>query len=324
MNPNIRQKVVPHRLQGVLPEGTTLEGLVAMFVNEADENNCLSELCVDLKDDNPSTDFHKLLDHCLGFDNPFRTGRPRWYDDRLPGMQPFIGRDGLRSGLFDTLEAHPGNPRVMTVHGEAPGKTYCRCLVQHVARKLGFGPPILVNLFDAESVNRLAELIVDKLGIEHTDLKARFSTEVREGKHFNEWLIGRVAQFDRRRRLVFVFDHIAKPGIPQDVANTVLDLAQRIMRRELENIWIFLLDCPVTDALEEEDLPFEEEVLPLPKDSITDFLSWLQLYLKKNGQAPPAFSQEITDLLGKPFPLNKRQLWGLKKAIIQWIRENER
>lgn len=324
MNPEIRRQIVPGPLQDILPVGTTLPDLVAKFVHKADLESRIPELCEELKRDNPTSNrLHELLDQCLGRDNPLSTGRPRWYDDRLPMKKPLIDRDDLRDGLYQMLEADPSNPRVMMVRGTAPGKTYCRCLIQHVAAELGLERPVLIDLLEVDSVNRLAERLVDKLGLSYADLKVRFSTEVREGKYFNDWLSGRSRDFGADKRWLLVFDHLAKEGVPQDVSQTALDLAERAMNRDLTNVWIVLLDCPVTDALE-EDPPYEEEVRPITKQSIEKFIAWLLELRLAAGDANPQVPQEAQDLLQQTFPLQKAKLQALRNSLYRWMRQGPR
>ena len=321
MNDPIRRRIVPGRFDGVLPYGTTLGGLILEFIKRAERENSLMQSCAEIKVDNPNVEFHAELDRCLGLDNPKNPGRPRWYDDRLPLKKPLIDREDLRASLYQLLEADPENPRVMTVRGAAPGKTYCRWLIQHVADELDLEPPVHVDLLEVESVDRLAKRLVDKLGLPYADFQARFSTEVREGKYFNDWLSGESRRFARDKRWLIVFDHIAKDGVPQDVSNTVIDLAIRAIKRELTNVWVILLDCPATEALEEDDLPFDEEVKPIPKDTITDFVDWLVALRRAAGDDDAAVPGEVQNLLQKPFPLGKREMTTLRQRIVRWLRE---
>jgi hypothetical protein len=320
LNDPIRRRIVPNRFEGVLPERTTLPGLIQDAVLEAELDNALGRLCSDLKGDNENPAFHTELDKCLGLDNAENSTRPRWYDDKLPLMKPLIDREDLRAGLYQMLEADPGNPRVMTVRGTAPGKTYCRWLIQHVADQLDLELPVYVDLSEIGSVDRLARKLVDLLKLSYADFQTRFSTEVREGKYFNDWLAGESRRFGAGKRWLIVFDHIAKDGVSQDVSNTVIDLAMRAMRRELTNIWVVLLDCPVTDVLEEDDLPFEEEVAPIPKDLITDFVTWLVDVRRAAGDRAAAVPKEVSELLQKQFPLGKAELTALRRGIVRWMR----
>jgi hypothetical protein len=322
MNDAIRRLIVPDRFAGVLHESTTLDGLILDFVKKAELDNSLVETCQTLKAENAQArEFHAELDRCLGLDNPTPSSRPRWYDHRLPLNKPLIDRDDLRAGLYKMLEADPENPRVMTVRGAAPGKTWCRWLIQHVAEELDLEPPVYIDLLGGESVDGLARQLVDKIGLPYTDFQARFSTEVREGKYFNNWFSGESRYFGSGKRWLLVFDHIAKDGVPQDVSNTVIDLAIRAMNRELTNVWVILLDCPVTDALEESDLPFEEEVKPIPKDLITDFVDWLVKHRRAAGDNNAAVPLDVQDLLEKPFPLGKQEMTLLRQRIVRWMRE---
>jgi hypothetical protein len=321
MNDPIRRRIVPGRFHGVLPDGTTLGGLILDFIAKAELDNSLHDLCRRLEDDNPNKAFHAALEHCLGLDNPTSPGRPRWYDHRLPLKKPLIDREDLRAGLYKMLEADPENPRVMTIRGAAPGKTWCRWLIQHVADELDLESPVYLDLLGGDSVDGLARQLVDKLGLPYADFQERFSTEVREGKYLNNWLSGESRHFGKGKRWLLVFDHIAKDGVPQDVSNTVIDLAIRAMNRELTNVWVILLDCPVTDALEENDLPFEEEVKPIPKDMITDFVDWLVEHRRAAGDNNPVVPLDVQDLLQKPFPLGKPEMTLLRKRIVRWMRE---
>lgn len=322
MNDGVRRLIVPGRFEAVLHEGTTLDGLILDFVKKAELDYVLGSTCKALKDANPQAQaFHAALDRCLGLDKPAHPGRPRWYDHRLPLKKPLIDRDDLRDVLYKMLEADPENPRVMTVRGAAPGKTWCRWLIQHVAEELDLEPPVHMDLLEVGSVDGLARQLVDKLGLPYADFQARFSTEVREGKYFNNWLSGESRVFGRGRRWILVFDHIAKPGVPQDVSNTVIDLAIRAMNRELTNVWVILLDCPETDALEENDLPFEEEVKPIPKDMITDFVDWLVAQRRAAGDDGAAVPPEVRALIEQPFPLGKPELTLLRRRIVRWLRE---
>jgi hypothetical protein len=321
MNDAIRRRIVPGRFEGVLPDGITLGQLILDHIKKTEIENTLNQTCAEMKADNLNPEFHTELDRCLGLDNPTNPRRPRWYDDRLPLNKPLIDREDLRAGLYQMLEADPENPRVMTVRGVAPGKTYCRWLIQHVADELDLESPVHIDLLEVESVNRFAMRLVDKLGLSYADFQVRFSTEVREGKYFNDWLSGESRRFGRGKRWLMVFDHIAKNGVPQDVSNTVIDLAIRAIKRELINVWVILLDCPSTDALGEDDLPFEEEIKPIPKDMIIDFVDWLVELRRAAGDADASVPRNVQDMIEEPFPLGKPEMKKLRQRIVLWMRE---
>ncbi|MEM6483388.1 MAG: hypothetical protein AAF662_00145 [Pseudomonadota bacterium] len=325
LNADIRRMVVPGALEDVLPDGTTLEGLIEKRIHEADQSFSLPNLCEEMKQKNPNPAFHNELDACMGVGMSAGTltgvgSRPRWYDEQLPMRRPLFDRDELRAGLYDMLERDPVNTRLMTVRGEAPGKSYCACLIKHVIGELGLEQPVEIDLLSIDSVDRLATRLIDLLGLSHAQLRDRFSTEVREGKYFNDWLVGQSRSFAADKRWVIVFDHLAKTAVPQDVANTVIDLALRAEDRSLTNVWIILLDSPESDALIDANPPVEEVVSPIQQATIQAFLARLVDLRRAAGDPNPEVPDPISATLQEPFPLATNRLQSLRRDIVRWMR----
>lgn len=319
-NQELRRLVVPGPLDGVLPPGTTLRDLALALLNEAEMHDTLGELCVALKTANANPDFHADLDRCSGRDGIAAGGRPRWYDSPLPMKQPLIDRESLRAGLYEMLERDPRTNRLMIVRGDHPGKTYCRYLIQHVAEQLGLEPPVFIDLQETASVQQFAERLVDQIGLSHAALAERFSSQIREGRYFNDWLVGQSRTFGARTRWLIVLDHLAKPGIPQDLADTAIDLAQRAMEGNLKNVWLILLDCPPTESLDDLGPFYEEIVEPIPREAIAGFLDWAVELRRQAGDPAPLVPASIDATLAAPFPLQRAQLQGLRRDIVAWMR----
>lgn len=304
---------------GVIPHGTALRDLAKELVRNAECEAKLDTLRNDLKSANPNPDFHAELDRCVGLDGVPTGGRPRWYDNPLPMDMPLINREDLRLSLYDLLEREQKKVRLMIVRGEFPGKSYCRWLITHVASEIGMENPIVIDLLDISSVQNLAERLVDQLGLPRRTLDERFSTEIREGKYFNDWLVGQSREFGADKRWLLVFDHLAKPGVNQDVANAVLDLAKRALESGLTNVWVILLDCQLTDAIDQPGRYCEESVEALKRQEIEGFVDWVKELRRQAGDQDPQVPQAITTALASEFPLSKADLDRLRREIVRWV-----
>lgn len=320
LNPEIRLMVVPGAIGGIIPHGTTIFDLAMELVQTNEREGSLDTLRNDLKNANPNPVFHTKVDECFGLDGVPAGGRPRWYDDRLPMNLPLINREDLRLNLYKLLEHGQANVRLMIVRGEYPGKSYCHWLITHVASKLGLEKPILINLLDISSVQELAEYLVDQLRLPHSEMVARFSSEIREGKYFNNWLVGQSRNFGAGKRWVLVFDHLAKPGVNQDVANAVLDLARRALEDRFTNVWVILLDCPITEAIDQPGRYYEESVEPLQRQEIGLFVDWVKELRRQAGDHATQVPNSITAALAGQFPLPKAELQRLQREIIEWLK----
>lgn len=317
LNQGMRRLFVPRALADVLPEGTNLPGLILDKVKRAELSGELVELCNQIKNENPNVDLHAAIDRCLGLDAGLQ--RPRWYDERMPRREPLLDRENLRAALYDVIEKDPNDNRLMLVRGDQPGKTYSQHLIRHVTEQLGLEPPVFVDLLEMDSPQRFADRLVDRIGIPYGTLAARFSTPIREGSYFNDWLVGQSRTFGANARWLIVLDHLAKPGIPQDVSDMAMDLAQRAMAGDLKNVWVIVLDFPAGDAI---DLSAYSEVTiePLPKETIQQFLDWAVELRRMAGDPDPQVPQSINDTLALAFPLQKAELDGLRRGIKDWLK----
>lgn len=321
MNTNLRQIVVPGPLNGVIPPGTTLQDLALKLILEAEREGRLPSFCKDLKAANPNPTFHADLDRCNGLEGVAAGGRPRWYDDPLPMKLPLIDREDLRAALYEMLEQDPKNTHLMIVRGEFAGKSYCRWLIQNVARELGLQVPVFIDLLEIPSVQRLAERLMDEFALPYSGFRERFTTEIREGLQFNEWFAGQSRNFGAHKQWMLIFDHIAKPGVPSDVSSTVLNLAKLAMEVRLTNIWVVLLDCPDTEKLDDPGIYCEATVGPLTKIFVEGFVDWILEGRRQAGDPAPQVPQSICATLNSSFPLQKAQLHNLRREIVGWLKQ---
>ena len=312
--------VVPGPLSEVIPPGTSLQDLAMELVQKTEREGQLDTLRGELKAANPNPVFHAELDRCVGLDGVPAGGRPRWYDDRLPMNLPLINREVLRLSLYEMLEREQERVRLMVVRGEYPGKSYCQWLITHVANEEGFEVPIVIDLLDISSVQDVAERLADQLGLSHKVLSERFSTEIREGKYFNDWLVGQSRIFGADKRWLLVFDHLTKPGVRQEVADAVLDLARRAIEGRLTNVWVILLDCQLPEAMDQPGRYCEEFVEALKKQEIERFVDWVKELRRQAGDHAPQVPLSITEALASEFPLAKAELKQLQRELVLWLK----
>lgn len=317
LNPGMRRLFVPGPLGEVLPQGASLRSLILDKLRSAELNDELEGLSGQIKAENPNSELHAAIDRCLG-----RTGewqRPYWYEERLPRREPLIDRENLRASLYEMLENAPKDNRLMIVRGDQPGKSYSQHLIRHVTEQLGMEPPVFIDLLEIDSPQQFADRLVDRIGIAYSTLSARFSTPLREGRLFNDWLVGQSRVFGANTRWLIVVDHLAKTGIQQDVTGMVIDLALRAMDGDLKNVWVIVLDFPGSESF---DLGAYSEVTveALPKEVIQQFLDWAVELRSEAGDPTPRIPKSIVDALALPFPLQKAQLHSLRRDIKDWLR----
>jgi hypothetical protein len=326
MNDGIRRLIVPGRLDGVIPDNTTLEALIENSVKKAERERRLSQLCSELKAANPNEAFHVELDRCNGLDGVIAGGRPHWFDERLPVKLPLIDRENLRAGIYEMLENDPNNNRLMIVRGDSPGKSYGQWLIKHVAKAMGLNLTVFVDLLDTNvaSVQKLAVRLTDAFGLPHKELQERFTTEIREGKIFNQWFAGKTRLFPPGQRWLLVFDHASKPGVPDDVAQTAIHLARLAMNVELNNVWVILIDSPDGEFEEFVDPFVDTTIEPLTPDLVQEFLDWAMELRRQAGDRNPEVPRKILDILTQQFPLPKVELGNLQREIVGWLRQRPR
>jgi hypothetical protein len=188
-----------------------------------------------------------------------------------------------------------------------------------VANEIGFLEPIYIDLLTVSSLNELYDKLLDSLSLEFPYQKNRFTTLVRDAKLFGQWFQGQTIQFGKNnQRWIIIFDHLCKPGIAQEILDLPLDLGRRAFNRDLNNVWIVLLDC-LPDAPERHPGRCQEEIVtPISKEQVERLLIWIEKTRRLAGDPSPKRPAPITEILGGSFPLEKEQLLSLEKNIATW------
>lgn len=292
--------------------------LLELF-NQANAQGWLNSLLRLINAWSPDPNIRIAIDTALG---PEANIRPEWYDEPMPMGKPFIDRSDLRDQLFEVLQSHDGPVQLLMVRGKAWGKSHCQWFLKHVANVVGFQAPLYIDLMEIESLQDLAERIVDEFGLPFAEFRERFTTPSRIARNFSNWLVGKSRPFgEDNRRWLIIFDHLAKDGIVQEVRDLAINLAKRACGGDLTNIWIALLDCPAVEALEDPGRYRNETVTPIAKQEIERFLDWAQEVRENAGASSPHVPDSVRQMLATSrFPLGKSELRTLERDITTWWR----
>jgi len=149
-----------------------------------------------------------------------------------------------------------------------------------------------------------------------------FTTSARDSKEFVGWLAGKLNNAPLlNSRYLLIFDHIAKPGVPVEAREVVIELARKAVNQELTNIWVILIDTEGLGEIEHPGASSEELVPQVTRHEVNNFLEFAWRFRGGIGHTPRNVPVALTEMLdGSIVALSKENLKKAEREIAQWMR----